>query len=91
MKENVIKRIQNSEEKMNEKLKCLNIEVKILDFHYNDGIMLIIKDSQIIKVFILRGIALGQVNILENEKMIEEGIYIEDLDKWIYNLYHDDI
>lgn len=88
MKENVIKKIQNSEKRMNENLKKLNIEVKILDFHYNDGIMLIIKEQQIIKVFILRGVASGQVDILENEKIIENGIFIDDLEIWIYNLYH---
>ena len=45
MKENVIKKIQNLEDKMNEKLKSSNIDVKILDFHYNDVVMLIINDN----------------------------------------------
>ena len=59
MKENIIKKIQNLEEKMNEKLKSSNIEVKILDFHYNDGVMLIIRDNKIAKVFILKAVASG--------------------------------
>lgn len=88
MKENVIKKIQNLEDKMNEKLKSSNIEVKILDFHYNDGVMLIIKDNKIAKVFILKVVASGQVDVFENEKLIENGIFIEDLEIWIYNLYH---
>lgn len=88
MKENIIKKIQNLEEKMNEKLKSSNIEVKILDFHYNDGVMLIIRDNKIAKVFILKAVASGQVDILENEKVIENGLFVNNLDMWIYNLYN---
>ena len=87
MKENVIKKIQNLEDKMNEKLKSSNLEVKILDFHYNDGVMLIVRNNKIAKVFILKAVASGQVDIFENEQIIEKGLFIDDVDKWIYNSY----
>lgn len=88
MKESIIKKIQNLEGKMNEKLKSSNIEVKILDFHYNDGVMLIIRDKKIAKVFILKAVASGQVDILENAKVIANGLFVNNLGMWIYNLYN---
>lgn len=43
--------------KENEKLENAKIKVKVFDFKYNEGILIILKDENIDEVFILKAVS----------------------------------
>lgn len=88
MEDNIIKKIQVKIEKENKILENSSIKVKIFDFHYNEGVMLIVKDGSIDKVFILKASSQYQVDIYKEKMKLENGLFIDDLVAWIYNLYN---
>ncbi len=88
MKEDIIKRIEDTEETINNKLND-NIAIKIYNFHdRNNGMIVIRKDDKIDKTFRIKAISSCQIDIIRNNKIVENGLFIDDLAKWIYNLYN---
>ena len=88
MEDNIIKKVQVKIEKENKILENSNIKVKIFDFHYKEGVMLIVKDGSVDKVFILKASGQYQVDIYKEKVKIENGLFIDNLTAWIYNLYN---
>lgn len=85
----LIKEIQKLEIEINEKLKDNNVLVRILgNEDENKGTIIILKDNKTNRGFQIEVISSCQVNIIENNKIIERGLFIEYLGKWIYNLYN---
>jgi hypothetical protein len=85
----LIKEIQKLENEINEKLKANNVLVRILgDEDKNKGTIVILKDGKIHRSFKIEAISCCQINIYSNSKEIENGLFTEDLGKWIYNLYN---
>ena len=85
----LIKKIQNMESEINEKLKSNNLIVRILgDENKNKGTIIILKDQKINRGFKIEIISCYQMNIIENNRKIETGLSTENLGKWIYNLYN---
>ena len=77
------------ESEINEKLKSNNVVVRILgNEDKNKGSIIILKDKKINRCFEIEIISCCQINIIENSKKIETGLFIEDLENWIYNLYN---
>ena len=88
MKEDIIKKIQDAEEIINNKLNA-NITIKIYDFHdTSNGMLVIRKDNKIDKIFEVKAISSCQIDIIMNNEVIENGLLIDYLDKWLYNLYN---
>ena len=85
----MIENIQELESEINEKLKSNNVVVRILwNEDKNKGSIIILKDKKINRCFEIEIISCSQINIIENSKKIETGLFIEDLENWIYNLYN---
>lgn len=85
----LIKQIQELESQINEKLKSNNVVVKILgDEDKSKGTIIILKDRKINRGFKIEIISCCQINIIEDSRKIETGLFTEDLGKWIYNLYN---
>ena len=85
----MIEKIQELESEINEKLKSNNVVVRILgNEDKNKGSIIILKDKKINRCFEIEIISCCQINIIENSKKIETGLFIEDLENWIYNLYN---
>lgn len=86
---NLIKYVQDLEENINEMLKPKNIIVKILkDENINKGKIVIFKDKKIQKLYNIEMISCYQINIIENNEIIEYGLFIEQISQWLYNLYN---
>ena len=85
----LIKEICKLESKINEKLNPNNVVVRILgDEDKSKGKIIILKDNKIHRGFKLNIISCYQINIIENNREIETGLSINDLGKWIFNLYN---
>lgn len=85
----LIKKIQNMESEINEKLKSNNVTIRIIgDENKSEGTIIILKDKKINRRFKIEIISCCQINITENNRKIETGLITEDLGKWIYNLYN---
>ena len=91
----MIEKIQKLESEINEKLKSNNVVVRILgNENKNKGSIIILKDKKIHSIQSLAEkleveiMSCSQINIIENSKKIETGLFIEDLENWIYNLYN---
>lgn len=74
--------------KENEKLENAKIKVKVFDFKYNEGILIILKDENIDEVFILKAVSEYLIDIYKDKTKIESGLLIECFAIWIYNLYN---
>lgn len=86
---NLIKRIQELESSVNKKLTKNNIIVRILEStEENKGRITILKDKKINREFDINVISYFQVDIIEKGKIIERGLFIDDLGKWLFNLYN---
>ena len=88
MKEDIIKKIQAMQEKINNKMNIMGISVQVLNFNYNDGLLIIRKGEDIDRIFVLKASSSIQVQVIENKKVLENGLFIDWIDKWIYNLYN---
>lgn len=86
---NLIERVQEMECVINEKLRNNSISIKILaNKNINKGTISIIKDEKVVRAYEIEVISSCQINIAENGKIIENGLFRDDLGKWIYNLYN---
>lgn len=84
-----IEEIQKLEGMINYKLKDCNIETKIIESKDKyDGKIIILKDKKVIRVFAINMILGHQINVYENDKSIELGLFIDNLGAWIFNLYN---
>lgn len=88
MKDDVIKKFQDIEKSINEKMEKKNINVKILNLDYNFGLIIIKKENRIDKVFKIEAVGQYQIKITENNNVLEYGLFLDDIGKWIYNLYN---
>lgn len=85
----LIKKIQELESSVNKKLTKNNIIVRILEStEENKGRITILKDKKINREFDINVISYSQVDIIEKGKIIEKGLFIDDLGKWLFNLYN---
>lgn len=85
----VIENVKKSEIFINEKLKGNNVIVRITGTEDNNkATIVILKDKKIDKVFNIEAIASAQIKIIEKDKILEHGLYIDYLIMWIYNLYN---
>ncbi len=85
----LVERIQKSEVFINEKMKNNNVVVRILEDKDEDkGEILIFKDKKIERIFQIERIAYRQIEIKEDNKVLEYSLHIENLGKWLYNLYN---
>lgn len=86
---NVIERIKKMESIINEKLKSNNVLVKISSSkNQNKGTISIFKDKKVNRIFEVEAISSCQINIIENGKTIEYGVFRDNVGMWIYNLYN---
>lgn len=86
---NVIEKIKKMESIINEKLKANNVLVKILSSeNKNKGTISILKDKKLNRVFEIEAISSCQIKITENGKIIENGLFRDNVGMWIYNLYN---
>lgn len=84
----LIEKIKYLEIIIKEKLKNMNITIKILEnSEMNKAKIVIFKKRKVDRVFIIEEISYRQVMIKENNEIIENAIHIENLGKWLYNLY----
>lgn len=85
----LLKEFQKLQDKINKELKISDISIKILSSKENNkGRLIIMKNKQIDKQFDIELISICQIHIIENDKMLEEGLFIDDLGQWIFNLYN---
>lgn len=84
---NLINKIQELEGTINESLRKSNISIKIIGKE-NKGRIIISKDKKTNKNFEIEEISSSQIDITENGKVIEKGLFKDYLGKWIYNLYN---
>jgi len=85
----LIKKVQELESSINERLVKNNITVRILgSTEKNKGQIIILKDKKINKKYDINAIGHFQVDIIENGKVVETGLFIDDLGKWLFNLYN---
>lgn len=86
---NLIKSIQELESSINKKLTKNNIIVRILEGpNENKGRIIILKDKKINREFDINIISYSQIDIIEDGKILEKGIFIDDLGKWLFNIYN---
>jgi len=88
MKDNVIKDIIKLETQINKKLIPNNIVIKIFEKNNKEGTIVITKNKELIRVFHFKAIGAFQMEIIENNCIIESGLWIKSLGKWIYNLFN---
>ena len=82
---NVIEEIKKKESMINEKLKANNVLVKILSSeNKNKGTISIFKDKKINRFFEIEAISSCQIEVVENGKIIEYGLFRDDVGMWIY-------
>jgi len=85
----LIKRIQELESSINEKFVKNNIIIRILgSTEKNKGQIIILKDKKINRGFEINVISYSQIDIIENGKVLERGLFIDNLGKWLFNLYN---
>ena len=85
----LIKRVQELESSINERLVKNNITVRILGSKKeNKGKIIILKDKKINRGFDINVISYFQIDIIENGEILERGLFIDDLGKWLFNLYN---
>ena len=84
----IIEKIQRLESIINEKLKESNIQINIIGKE-NKGKIIISKEKRTDKVLDIYAISSCQIDILENNKIIERGIFIDNIGAWIFNLYNE--
>ena len=85
----LIKRIQELESSINEKFVNNNIIIRILgSTEKNKGQLIILKDKKINRGFDINVISYSQIDIIENGKILERGLFIDNLGKWLFNLYN---
>lgn len=86
---NLIERVQELEGKINEYLKDNKILVKILgNGEKNTGRIVIFKNKKLDRELSFDMISSSQIKISENNKVMEEGLFIDNLVKWFFNLYN---
>lgn len=72
----MIEKIQKLESEINEKLKSNNVVVRILgNEDKNKGSIIILKDKKINRCFEIEIMSCSQINIIENSKKIETGLF----------------
>ena len=86
---NLIKEIQKLEGRINSKLKDNHIEIKIIESKDQyEGKIIILKDKKVIRVFGINMISCSQIDVYEKDKILEQGLFIDILGAWIFNLYN---
>ena len=85
----LIKRIQELENLINKRFIQGNIIIKIIDdIEPNKGQIIIWKDNNIDRIFKIAAASYFQVAIIENGEFLEENLAVDDLGKWLFNLYN---
>lgn len=85
----LIKRIQELENLINKRFIQSNIIIKIIDdIEPNKGQIIIWKDNNIDRIFKINAASYFQVAIIENGEFLEENLTVDDLGKWLFNLYN---
>lgn len=85
----LIKRIQELENLINKRFIQSNIIIKIIDdIEPNKGQIIIWKDNNIDRIFKIDAASYFQVAIIENGEFLEENLAVDDLEKWLFNLYN---
>lgn len=85
----LIKRIQELENLINKRFIQSNIIIKIIDdIELNKGQIIIWKDNNIDRIFKIDAASYFQVAIIENGEFLEENLAVDDLGKWLFNLYN---
>ena len=85
----LIDRIQELESEINQKLKKNKVLIKITDNkEKNKGMILVTKDNEINRLFDIEATSSAQINIIEKGKILENGLFIDNLGAWLYNLYN---
>jgi len=85
----LISKIQKQEYIFNNILKDNNVAVRILkceDIH--KGKIIILQEEKVKKVFEIEAISSCQIKIIEKNITLEEGLFTDNLCKWLYNLYN---
>ena len=86
---NLINEIKKLESMINSKLKNNNVEVMIFESKYKyDGKIIIFKDDEVDRVFTINRVSYKQISISENNKILEAGMFIENLGAWLFNIYN---
>lgn len=86
---NLINEVQKLECRINSKLEDNHIEIKIIESKDQyDGKIIILKDKKVIRVFAINMISSSQIDIYEKDKILEQGLFIDNLGAWIFNLYN---
>lgn len=88
MKDNVIKEIIKLETQINKKLIPNNIVIKIFEKNDKEGTIVITKNKELIRVFHFKTVGAFQMDLIENNNVIETGLWIKSLGKWIFNLFN---
>jgi len=84
----LISKIQKQEYIFNNILKDNNVIVRIIKCEeINKGKILILKDEKVKRTFEIEAISDYQIKIVENREILEDGLFTQDLCKWLYNLY----
>lgn len=84
-----IEKVKFIERVMNEKLEKNKIRVEVISKpNKMQGEIIIYKNNILDKKFNIEAIGNFQIKIMEQEKVIECGLFINNLDIWIYNLYN---
>ena len=85
----VIEKVKELENLINEKIIDNNVIVRITgNEEKNKGTIVILKDKKIDRVFHIETVASAQIKIVEKDKIMEHGLWIDNLTIWIYNLYN---
>lgn len=84
----MIEKIKNMELVINEKLRNNNVSVEIVTGQNNSGKIIITKNHQVNKIYYFKIISTCQIQIIEDQKIKEDGLFIDKLDCWIYNQYN---
>lgn len=84
-----INRVIELEKSINEKLKNNDVIVRITKSeNENEAMIVILKNKKISRVYHIKAISQSEINIFDNERMLESGLFTDDLVKWIYNIYN---
>lgn len=82
-------KLKEIENELNKKLKDKNLLISIVEKEdEKSATITIISNKKVNKQFEIEKFSCCQINIIENAKNIESGLFINDLTKWIYNLYN---
>jgi len=86
---NLIKRTKELQNEINIHLKDSNIVVEIIDNKdFKTGKINIIQNGKIDKVYEIKARNMDEIDILKDNKVIEENFYRHNLGAFIYNLYN---